>query len=141
MLPAKPALSNCLWWFPRNLGTEVEVVKGLSPSDRVVNSPPDSLAAGDLVHIAYGYGLFTGGLGFHYGAEYLGCTGQGRPQPCSMCGAVLTGTREFGRRRSRSCELAGGHRNDRGRRYGSGGCARFENGGGLARQVSSFLVA
>jgi RND family efflux transporter MFP subunit len=36
----------------RNLGTEVEVVKGLSPSDRVVNSPPDSLAAGDLVHIA-----------------------------------------------------------------------------------------
>ena len=29
--------------------------------------------AGDLVHIAYGYGLFTGGLGAHYGAERLGC--------------------------------------------------------------------
>ncbi|MDQ2758312.1 MAG: phenylacetate--CoA ligase [Actinomycetota bacterium] len=29
---------------------------------------------GDLVHIAYGYGLFTGGLGAHYGAERLGCT-------------------------------------------------------------------
>jgi phenylacetate-CoA ligase len=29
---------------------------------------------GDLVHNAYGYGLFTGGLGFHYGAERLGCT-------------------------------------------------------------------
>ena len=29
---------------------------------------------GDKMHIAYGYGLFTGGLGFHYGAEYLGCT-------------------------------------------------------------------
>ncbi len=29
---------------------------------------------GTLVHIAYGYGLFTGGLGFHYGAERLGCT-------------------------------------------------------------------
>ena len=29
---------------------------------------------GDLVHIAYGYGLFTGGLGVHYGAERLGCT-------------------------------------------------------------------
>jgi phenylacetate-CoA ligase len=29
---------------------------------------------GDKVHVAYGYGLFTGGLGFHYGAEYLGCT-------------------------------------------------------------------
>jgi phenylacetate-CoA ligase len=30
--------------------------------------------AGDKVHIAYGYGLFTGGLGAHYGAERLGCT-------------------------------------------------------------------
>jgi phenylacetate-CoA ligase len=29
---------------------------------------------GDVVHIAYGYGLFTGGLGAHYGAEALGCT-------------------------------------------------------------------
>ena len=30
--------------------------------------------AGDIVHIVYGYGLFTGGLGAHYGAERLGCT-------------------------------------------------------------------
>ena len=30
--------------------------------------------AGDTCHIAYGYGLFTGGLGAHYGAERLGCT-------------------------------------------------------------------
>jgi len=30
--------------------------------------------AGDLCHISYGYGLFTGGLGAHYGAEKLGCT-------------------------------------------------------------------
>ena len=30
--------------------------------------------AGDMVHVAYGYGLFTGGLGAHYGAERLGCT-------------------------------------------------------------------
>ncbi len=29
---------------------------------------------GDIVHNAYGYGLFTGGLGAHYGAERLGCT-------------------------------------------------------------------
>ncbi|HKW82183.1 MAG TPA: AMP-binding protein, partial [Burkholderiaceae bacterium] len=29
---------------------------------------------GDKVHNAYGYGLFTGGLGAHYGAEYLGLT-------------------------------------------------------------------
>ena len=36
----------------RNLGTDVEVVSGLSASDRVVDSPPDSLASGDLVHVA-----------------------------------------------------------------------------------------
>ena len=30
--------------------------------------------AGDLVMVSYGYGLFTGGLGAHYGAERLGCT-------------------------------------------------------------------
>jgi RND family efflux transporter MFP subunit len=36
----------------RNLGSRVEVLNGLAPSDRVVISPPDSLAAGDLVRIA-----------------------------------------------------------------------------------------
>jgi phenylacetate-CoA ligase len=30
--------------------------------------------AGDIIHVVYGYGLFTGGLGLHYGAERLGCT-------------------------------------------------------------------
>ncbi len=30
--------------------------------------------AGDIIQISYGYGLFTGGLGAHYGAEKLGCT-------------------------------------------------------------------
>ena len=30
--------------------------------------------SGDMVHVSYGYGLFTGGLGAHYGAERLGCT-------------------------------------------------------------------
>jgi phenylacetate-CoA ligase len=30
--------------------------------------------SGDMVHVAYGYGLFTGGLGAHYGAEAHGCT-------------------------------------------------------------------
>ena len=30
--------------------------------------------SGDILHVAYGYGLFTGGLGAHYGAERLGCT-------------------------------------------------------------------
>jgi RND family efflux transporter MFP subunit len=36
----------------RNLGTEVEVVQGLKLSDRLVNSPPDSLASGDKVRVA-----------------------------------------------------------------------------------------
>lgn len=30
--------------------------------------------SGDICHVSYGYGLFTGGLGAHYGAERLGCT-------------------------------------------------------------------
>ncbi|HUI21199.1 MAG TPA: efflux RND transporter periplasmic adaptor subunit [Methylocella sp.] len=38
----------------RNLGRYVEVLSGLSPTERVVNSPPDSLANGDFVHIADG---------------------------------------------------------------------------------------
>jgi RND family efflux transporter MFP subunit len=36
----------------RNLGTEVEIIKGLTVSDRLVNSPPDSLANGDIVRVA-----------------------------------------------------------------------------------------
>ena len=35
----------------RNLGTEVEVLRGLTLSDRMVNSPPDSLANGDKVRV------------------------------------------------------------------------------------------
>jgi phenylacetate-CoA ligase len=47
--------------------------------DTWANLVARSLRAGgvrstDKVHIAYGYGLFTGGLGAHYGAERLGCT-------------------------------------------------------------------
>ena len=36
----------------RNLGTEVEILEGLAASDRVVDSPPDSLAADNLVRVA-----------------------------------------------------------------------------------------
>jgi len=36
----------------RNLGTEVEVLTGLALSERLVNSPPDSLSTGDLVRVA-----------------------------------------------------------------------------------------
>jgi RND family efflux transporter MFP subunit len=35
----------------RNLGTDVEVIAGLAPTDRVIESPPDSLATGELVRI------------------------------------------------------------------------------------------
>jgi RND family efflux transporter MFP subunit len=36
----------------RDLGTQIEVLAGLTPSDRVINSPPDSLIAGETVRIA-----------------------------------------------------------------------------------------
>ncbi len=41
----------------------------MARSIRAAGGGPD-----DVVHQAYGYGLFTGGLGAHYGAERLGCT-------------------------------------------------------------------
>ncbi|HEX6149398.1 phenylacetate--CoA ligase PaaK [Nocardioides sp.] len=49
-----------------DLDTWAEV---MARSIRVAGGRP-----GDVVHVAYGYGLFTGGLGAHYGAERLGCT-------------------------------------------------------------------
>jgi phenylacetate-CoA ligase len=42
-----------------------------------ISSPVPRAAGGtakDKIHVAYGYGLFTGGLGAHYGAERLGAT-------------------------------------------------------------------
>ena len=50
----------------RDIDTWAEVV---ARSIRAAGGRP-----GDKVHVAYGYGLFTGGLGAHYGAERLGCT-------------------------------------------------------------------
>ncbi|MET9955847.1 phenylacetate--CoA ligase PaaK [Streptomyces sp. NPDC006339] len=50
----------------RDLDTWAEVV---ARSLRAAGARP-----GHKVHVAYGYGLFTGGLGAHYGAERLGCT-------------------------------------------------------------------
>ena len=47
----------------RNLGTEVEVLNGLTASDRVVNSPPDSLAAGDVVRVAGEAAAAAGSVG------------------------------------------------------------------------------
>ena len=42
--------------------------------DGALASAPPARRPGDMVHVSYGYGLFTGGLGAHYGAERLGCT-------------------------------------------------------------------
>lgn len=50
----------------RDLSTWADVV---ARSIRAAGGRP-----GQIVHVAYGYGLFTGGLGAHYGAERLGCT-------------------------------------------------------------------
>ena len=50
----------------RDLDTWADVV---ARSIRAAGGRP-----GQMVHVAYGYGLFTGGLGAHYGAERLGCT-------------------------------------------------------------------
>jgi phenylacetate-CoA ligase len=49
---------------------------------------------GDIVHNAYGYGLFTGGLGVHYGAERLGCTVV--PVSGGMTERQVTLMRDFG---------------------------------------------
>lgn len=49
---------------------------------------------GDVVHVAYGYGLFTGGLGAHYGTERLGCTVV--PASGGMTERQVTLIRDFG---------------------------------------------
>ena len=67
---------------------------------------------GDIVHNAYGYGLFTGGLGAHYGAERLGCT----VVPMSGGGTErqVTLMQDFGAQRLvRHALLRAQHRRDR----------------------------
>jgi RND family efflux transporter MFP subunit len=63
----------------RNLGTEVEVVQGLKLSDRVVNSPPDSLAAGDIVHIAGQSGSGSPGQAVNQSNEDLAAPPETKP--------------------------------------------------------------
>ena len=48
----------------------------------------------DIVHLSYGYGLFTGGLGFHYGAEKLGCMVV--PASAGMTARQVTMIEDFG---------------------------------------------
>ncbi|MGA5410260.1 phenylacetate--CoA ligase PaaK [Streptomyces lavendulocolor] len=59
-------LPTVVGYTDRDLGTWADVV---ARSIRAAGGRP-----GHTVHVAYGYGLFTGGLGAHYGAERLGCT-------------------------------------------------------------------
>ncbi len=75
---------------PRDQVNRVHASSGTTGKPTVVGYTADDLATwsevmarsiraagglpGDIVHVAYGYGLFTGGLGAHYGAERLGCT-------------------------------------------------------------------
>ncbi|HZI98513.1 MAG TPA: phenylacetate--CoA ligase PaaK [Actinomycetales bacterium] len=75
---------------PRELVSRVHASSGTTGQATVVGYTADDLSVwadvvarsmraagarpGDVVHVAYGYGLFTGGLGAHYGAERLGCT-------------------------------------------------------------------
>ncbi|HEY2792136.1 MAG TPA: phenylacetate--CoA ligase, partial [Micromonosporaceae bacterium] len=75
---------------PRNHVARIHASSGTTGKPTVVGYTADDLTnwaarmarslraagvrPGDIVHNAYGYGLFTGGLGAHYGAEKLGCT-------------------------------------------------------------------
>ncbi|MBP0457910.1 phenylacetate--CoA ligase PaaK [Streptomyces montanisoli] len=59
-------LPTVVGYTARDLDTWADV---MARSIRAAGGRP-----GHKVHVAYGYGLFTGGLGAHYGAERLGCT-------------------------------------------------------------------
>jgi phenylacetate-CoA ligase len=75
---------------PREEVVRVHASSGTTGRPTVVGYTPDDVSMwadvvarsievaggrrGDVVHVVYGYGLFTGGLGAHYGAERLGCT-------------------------------------------------------------------
>lgn len=52
------------------------------------------VVASDIVHLSYGYGLFTGGLGFHYGAEAMGCMVV--PAAAGMSARQVTLIEDFG---------------------------------------------
>ena len=63
---ARPGKPTVVGYTREDIDTWAEV---MARSIRAAGGRP-----GDIVHVAYGYGLFTGGLGAHYGAERLGCT-------------------------------------------------------------------
>ena len=59
---------------PTVVGYTREATSTSGPTSWRARSARRAAGPGDIVHVAYGYGLFTGGLGAHYGAERLGCT-------------------------------------------------------------------
>src|SRR5215470_17768716 len=60
---------------PREKLVRVHASSGTTGRPIVVGyTRADGGRTGMIIHNAYGYGLFTGGLGVHYGAEQLGCT-------------------------------------------------------------------
>ena len=87
---------------------------------------------GDLIHIAYGYGLFTGGLGFHDGAEHMGCTvvpvSSGNTRARSCCSRTSGRTGSPARRPSRSTSP---------RRCASRGATRARSGCATASSAPS----
>ncbi len=58
--------STVVGYTPQDIKTWAQLI---ARSLRAAGAHP-----GDRLHVAYGYGLFTGGLGLHYGAEEFGCT-------------------------------------------------------------------
>ena len=62
LLPARPA-------SPRSSATPKNDIVQHGPTWSHDRFAPPAAAAGDIIQVAYGYGLFTGGLGAHYGAE------------------------------------------------------------------------
>ena len=110
--PAPPAKPTVVGYTKADL-EHVDRPDGALPRLRMGARP------GDIVHNAYGYGLFTGGLGAHYGAERLGCTVV--PVSGGMTERQVTLLQDFGAHRPvRDAVLRAQHRRSRrghGRRY------------------------
>jgi len=86
----RQAYPFAMFAVPRRQVLRIHASSGTTGKPTVVGYTADDIAAwaqlmarsihaaggrpGDIAHVAYGYGLFTGGLGAHYGAEALGCT-------------------------------------------------------------------
>ena len=86
--PGHPVRIDGVWCMPRDQVARIHASSGTTGQPTVVGYTKDDLAnwgqvvarslraagmrPGDMLHNAYGYGLFTGGLGIHLGADALG---------------------------------------------------------------------